>query len=239
MCDFFEGHASTKGIWAMRSIGEKKSKTIFSILLEAWKFEQGDSDRIAGLNDNPEIEEVEVLTPMALLEGKWMEFCDAVLEGDSFQTSLEKHYEALGIKCSASLRALSVSDVIEAASLREFIASRKGIGKKKVDDLAIVLHRLWATIQPGGPAGFPPDPHEEAREIYDEMLGSSLEQKIDKALEIAGVSPKTREIIDKRYGFSEGRPKILEELGAENGVTRERIRQIQAAAGWVPDTVFC
>jgi RNA polymerase primary sigma factor len=45
-----------------------------------------------------------------------------------------------------------------------------------------------------------------------------------------GLKPRERIIIMKRFGFDDGNPKTLEQLGEEFGVTRERIRQIEAKA---------
>ncbi len=45
---------------------------------------------------------------------------------------------------------------------------------------------------------------------------------------LSGVSPKERRILEMRYGLINGIQHTLEEVGQEFGVTRERIRQIEA-----------
>ena len=53
----------------------------------------------------------------------------------------------------------------------------------------------------------------------------------DQVKEILGeLSPKERKILEMRHGLSDGITHTLEEVGKEFGVTRERIRQIEAKA---------
>ncbi len=53
----------------------------------------------------------------------------------------------------------------------------------------------------------------------------------DRMVEIlTDLSPRERKILDMRFGLSDGITHTLEEVGREFGVTRERIRQIEAKA---------
>jgi len=45
-----------------------------------------------------------------------------------------------------------------------------------------------------------------------------------------GIAPRQKDILVRRFGLSSGKPMTLAALGDEYGVTRERIRQIEAAA---------
>ncbi len=47
---------------------------------------------------------------------------------------------------------------------------------------------------------------------------------------LAVLNPREQKVIAMRYGLENGRPRTLEEVGQELGVTRERIRQIEAKA---------
>lgn len=60
--------------------------------------------------------------------------------------------------------------------------------------------------------------------IEQESLGETL-RKI-----ISDLKPREQEILKARYGFDDGVEKTLEEVGQIFGVTRERIRQIEAKA---------
>ena len=53
----------------------------------------------------------------------------------------------------------------------------------------------------------------------------ALFELIHKALE-AELTPKERHIIELRYGLVDGEPRVLQEIGDEYGVTRERINAI-------------
>jgi RNA polymerase primary sigma factor len=44
------------------------------------------------------------------------------------------------------------------------------------------------------------------------------------------LSPREKRILEMRFGIADGTTRTLEEVGKEFGVTRERIRQIEAKA---------
>jgi len=53
---------------------------------------------------------------------------------------------------------------------------------------------------------------------------SQIYQKFTK-----GLSPKTKDIFDRRFGVKTGSPETLEAIGKTLGITRERVRQIEEA----------
>lgn len=53
-------------------------------------------------------------------------------------------------------------------------------------------------------------------------------QQINSALE--HLTPREQKVIRLRFGLDDGRPRTLEEVGRDFGVTRERVRQIEAKA---------
>jgi RNA polymerase primary sigma factor len=55
-----------------------------------------------------------------------------------------------------------------------------------------------------------------------EMLLAAVDEALDE------LSDREKEIVRKRYGLDGGRARTLEDVGREMGVTRERIRQIEA-----------
>lgn len=63
-----------------------------------------------------------------------------------------------------------------------------------------------------------------------DLLASSelLKDQLDNVLDT--LTDREKRVIELRYGLEDGRQRTLEEVGTEFGVTRERIRQIQAKA---------
>jgi RNA polymerase primary sigma factor len=55
-----------------------------------------------------------------------------------------------------------------------------------------------------------------------------MHMQLDDLLEV--LDERERKIIDARFGLAGQKPKTLEEVGQEFGVTRERIRQLQNIA---------
>src|SRR3989344_8981263 len=56
------------------------------------------------------------------------------------------------------------------------------------------------------------------------MNYSQLYKKVTK-----GLSPKTKNIFDRRFGVDSGKVETLESIGNGLGITRERVRQIEEA----------
>ena len=55
-----------------------------------------------------------------------------------------------------------------------------------------------------------------------------LREKLNEVLNT--LSTREREVLELRFGLKDGRQRTLEEVGQHFGVTRERIRQIEAKA---------
>ena len=117
--------------------------------------------------------------------------------------------------------------------LAEEIASEMGIEPEKVRHIQKISQE---TVSLEAPVG---------EDEEDSMLGEFIEDDKEVAPtvsaarsllrermnEILGdLSPRERRILDMRFGLSDGVTHTLEEVGKEFGVTRERIRQIEAKA---------
>jgi len=116
--------------------------------------------------------------------------------------------------------------------LPEEIAAEMGI---ELDKVRYVLKISQETVSLEAPVG----------EEEDSYLGDFLEDKVTlspkdsatvqllkdhlaKVLEL--LSPREKRILEMRFGLVDGTTRTLEEVGKEFGVTRERIRQIEAKA---------
>ena len=63
---------------------------------------------------------------------------------------------------------------------------------------------------------------------FESASRSLLKMHIDDVLDT--LSPREMRVLELRFGLKDGRNRTLEEVGREFGVTRERIRQIEAKA---------
>ncbi|GAA4717718.1 sigma-70 family RNA polymerase sigma factor [Brevibacillus fulvus] len=68
----------------------------------------------------------------------------------------------------------------------------------------------------------------EGIDVLDEVIFSSLKDSIEQVLD--ELTEREENIIRLRFGIDDGRYRTLEEVGKVFGVTRERIRQIEAKA---------
>jgi len=71
-------------------------------------------------------------------------------------------------------------------------------------------------------------PDEKALAPADAASHQMLREQVDDVLD--SLSERERRVLELRFGLDTGRSRTLEEVGKEFGVTRERIRQIEAKA---------
>ena len=64
--------------------------------------------------------------------------------------------------------------------------------------------------------------------IEDMIMEDDMKLNVQRLLDNARLTDKEKDIISERYGFNGKNPKTLEEIGKKYGITRERVRQIEA-----------
>ena len=69
---------------------------------------------------------------------------------------------------------------------------------------------------------------EEAQTPFELLRDADLRNEIDGLLDV--LDDREKKIISERFGFDGGKPKTLEDISKNFGITRERIRQLQNIA---------
>lgn len=106
----------------------------------------------------------------------------------------------------------------EIDAFAQAISSQTGIGKKSVSSY---LRRRNSLIGGGEPTA-------GVDRAEDRLMPVSLAEDVGEVL--AALPGRMRRVIALRFGLEDGKARTLEEVGNEFGVTRERIRQIEAKA---------
>lgn len=112
------------------------------------------------------------------------------------------------------------------------IAERLGISEEKVVEIQKIAQD---PVSLETPIGDEEDSHlgdfiEDSNAISpsDNAESNMLREQLLQVLNT--LTPRENEVLRKRYGLDDNKPKTLEEVGKEFNVTRERIRQIEAKA---------
>jgi len=133
-----------------------------------------------------------------------------------YSQARERLFQRLGREPKTSelskLMGMPPDKVREAArALRQSVVSLETpVGEEEEGTLGSVLEDVMA-----------PSPEEEASRQL-------LRERVRMALDV--LTPRERTVIELRFGIKDGRPRTLDIVGNELGVTRERARQIEAQA---------
>lgn len=117
--------------------------------------------------------------------------------------------------------------------LPEEIATEMGVDVEKIHTIEKIDQN---TVSLERPIGDEDDRSTLGEFIPDDKLLSPDQQSAQRILAdqikeiLNDLTPKERRILEMRHGLTDGIMHTLEEVGKEFGVTRERIRQIEAKA---------
>jgi len=112
------------------------------------------------------------------------------------------------------------------------LAEAMGVPGQRIREMLQVVHEPVSLETPTGDEEdtllrhFIPD--HDAPPPEATVSTTILRDEIERAL--ATLTPRERKILRLRFGLDDDRPRTLEEVGREFGLTRERIRQIQTKA---------
>jgi RNA polymerase primary sigma factor len=113
----------------------------------------------------------------------------------------------------------------------EEIAEEAGITTKKVADLLdLVAHPVSLETPVGDGESMYADLIEDERSESPDTQTANHARTAELARALEALEPRMRHVLSRRFGLDGEPPQTLEELGADLGITRERVRQIETRA---------
>jgi RNA polymerase primary sigma factor len=115
-------------------------------------------------------------------------------------------------------------------NLRE-IAKESGFTEAKVRDLLELIDDPISLETPvgDGESIYADLIEDENADLPEEMTAENM-RSTELARALAGLNPRMRLVIARRFGLDGQAPRTLEQVGSELGITRERVRQLESRA---------
>jgi len=113
----------------------------------------------------------------------------------------------------------------------EEIAAETGLTSKKVGELLELLaHPVSLETPVGDGEGMVADMIEDATSVSPDQVTDENHRQSELEAALAGLEPRMRYVIERRFGLDGQPSQTLEELGVDLGITRERVRQLEKKA---------
>ena len=115
--------------------------------------------------------------------------------------------------------------------LPEEIAKESGFDLKRVNELFDLVEDPVSLETPVGDGdSMYGDMIEDLNSEQPDTVLAELLRGVELQTALAGLNERMRHVLELRFGLEGQPPKTLEEVGAELGVTRERVRQLESRA---------
>jgi RNA polymerase primary sigma factor len=115
--------------------------------------------------------------------------------------------------------------------LPDEIARESGFDVKRVNELLDLVEDPVSLETPVGDGdSMYADMIEDVNSEQPEATLAVMLRGAELQIALAQLSERMRHVLELRFGLTGGVPKTLEEVGAELGVTRERVRQLESRA---------
>jgi RNA polymerase primary sigma factor len=111
------------------------------------------------------------------------------------------------------------------------IAKESGLDLKRVNELLDLVEDPVSLETPVGDGdSMYADMLEDVHADQPEVVLAELLRTTELADALDGLNERMRHVLELRFGLAGTKPRTLEEVGAELGVTRERVRQLESRA---------
>jgi len=115
--------------------------------------------------------------------------------------------------------------------LPEELAKESGFDLKRINELLDLVEDPVSLETPVGDGdSMYGDMLEDLNSEQPDTVLAELLRGVELQTALAGLAERMRHVLELRFGLGGQPPKTLEEVGAELGVTRERVRQLESRA---------
>jgi RNA polymerase primary sigma factor len=112
------------------------------------------------------------------------------------------------------------------------IAAEMGLGAEKVREIMRTSRAPVSLETPSGEGGdsFLGELIEDQAAVEPHAAAGEVERRLQVERLLSALTQRERRVIELRFGLGDGHPRTLEEVGRASGLSRERVRQIEAKA---------